>query len=131
MRNTAAMYLAILSGCLLLGAGITGLATWQIIRNFVLAFLGGHWALILLFQVLIFIASLGGVAVICGGFLVGAGSTSIGKLFILLGTGMGLLGLLLAIIPPWIQQGSLTLALGVGTGTLGIVLSIAARMIAK
>lgn len=131
MRNTVAMYLAIVAGILLLGAGVTGVATWETIRNFIISFLGSHWALILLFQVLILIASLGGVAVILGGVLIGAGRTSIGKLLILLGTGVGLLGLLLAVALPWFQQGSATLALGTSSGAVGIVLSIAARMIAK
>ena len=131
MRNTVAMYLAIVAGVLLLGAGVTGVATWETIRSFVISFLGSHWVLIFLFQVLIFIASLGGVAVICGGVLIGAGRTSIGKLLILLGTGVGLIGLLLAVALPWFQQGGTTLALGTSTGTVGIVLSIAARIIAK
>lgn len=125
------MYLAIFAGVLLLGVGVTGAATWETIKNFVVSFFGDHWALILLFQALIFIASLGGVAVICGGALIGAGRTSIGKLFILLGTGAGLLGLLLAVALPGLQQGSAALAIGTTTGTVGIVLSIVARKIAK
>lgn len=130
MRNKVAMCLAIVAGVLLLGAGVTGAATWQTIRNFVVTFIGDHWALILLFQALIFIASLGGVAVICGGILVGAGRTFVGKLFIMLGTGTGLLGLVLAVMLPWFQ-GSATLAIGTAAGTFGVILSIAARMIAK
>ncbi len=131
MRNKAAAGLAILAGVLLLSAGVTGAATWQTIRNFVVALIGDHWALILLFQALIFIASLGGVAVICGGILVGAGRTFLGKLFILLGTGTGLLGLVLAVMLPWFRQGSASLALGTTTGTFGIIFSVVARMIAK
>ncbi|MDI6643131.1 MAG: hypothetical protein QMD95_03670 [Candidatus Hodarchaeaceae archaeon] len=131
MRNTLAMYLAIFAGVMLLGAGVTGAATWQTIRNFVLALLGDHWALVLLFQALLVIASLGGIAVIFGGALIGLGRTSVGKLFILLGTGVGLLGLLIAIALPGLQQGSTALALGTGTGVVGVLLSIAARTIAK
>ncbi|MDI6884371.1 MAG: hypothetical protein QMD00_04520 [Hadesarchaea archaeon] len=131
MRNTLAMYLAIFAGVMLLGAGVTGTATWQTIRNFVLALLGDHWALVLLFQALLVIASLGGIAVIFGGALIGLGRTSVGKLFILLGTGVGLLGLLIAIALPGLQQGSTALALGTGTGVVGVLLSIAARTIAK
>lgn len=131
MRNTLAMYLAIIAGVMLLGVGITGSAAWETIRNFVIALFGNHWALILLFQVFLYIASLGGIAVIIGGVLIGVGRTSIGKLFILLGVGVGLLGLLLAIALPGVQQGSAALALGAGTGTVAIILSIAARMIAK
>ncbi len=131
MRNTLAMYMAIAAGVMLLGVGITGTAAWETIRNFVIALFGNHWALVLLFQVFLYIASLGGIAVIIGGVLIGAGRTSIGKLFILLGAGIGLLGLLLAIALPGFQQGSVALALGTGTGTVAIILSIAARMIAK
>jgi hypothetical protein len=125
------MYLAIVAGILLLGIGVTGAATWETIRNFVVTFLGGHWAIILLFQVLILIASLGGVAVICGGILIGAGRTAIGKLLIALGTGTGLIGLLLVIVLPSFQQGDIKLALGTSSGIVGIILSILARMIAK
>jgi len=125
------MYLAIVAGILLLGIGVTGAATWETIRNFVVTFLGGHWAIILLFQVLIVIASLGGVAVICGGILIGTGRTSIGKLFIGLGAGTGLIGLILVIVLPGLQQGDIKLALGTTTGIVGIILSILARMIVK
>ena len=131
MRNKVAMYLAIVAGILLLGIGVTGAATWETIRNFVVTFLGGHWAIILLFQVLIVIASLGGVAVICGGILIGTGRTSIGKLFIGLGAGTGLIGLILVIVLPGLQQGDIKLALGTTTGIVGIILSILARMIVK
>ena len=131
MRNKVAMYLAIVAGILLLGIGVTGAATWETIRNFVATFLGGHWAIILLFQVLILIASLGGVAVICGGILIGAGRTFIGRLLIELGVGTGLIGLILAIVLPGLQQGDMKLALGTSSGIVGIILSILARMIAK
>ena len=131
MRNKVAMYLAIVAGILLLGIGVTGAATWETIRNFVVTFLGGHWAIILLFQVLILIASLGGIAVICGGILIGTGRTSIGKLFIGLGTGTGFIGLILAVALPSFQQGNIKLILGTSTGIVGIILSIIARMIAK
>lgn len=125
------MYLAIVAGILLLGIGVTGAATWGTIRNFVVTFLGDNWAIILLFQVLIIIASLGGVAVICGGILIGVGRTSVGKLLIGLGTGTGLIGLILAIVLPGLQQGGMKLALGTSSGIVGIILSILARMIAK
>jgi hypothetical protein len=131
MRNRVAMYLAIIAGILLLGIGVSGADTWETIRNFVVTFLGDHWALILLFQVLILIASFGGVAVICGGILIGTGRTFIGKLLVGLGTGTGLIGLLLVIAVPSFQQGGIRLALGTSSGIAGIILSILARMIAK
>jgi hypothetical protein len=114
-----------------LGAGITGVATWQMIRDFVVFLFGNHWALLLLFQIPIFIASLGGIAVILGGILIGLGRVLIGKFFILLGTGIGLLGFLIAIAMPGLSRGSAALALGTTTGLVGVVLSLVARMIAK
>ncbi|MEW6593199.1 MAG: hypothetical protein AB1305_06000 [Candidatus Hadarchaeota archaeon] len=73
MRNSLAMVLAIVAGILILAAGLTGATTWESIRNFVTTLLGNHWALLLLFQVLVFLASLGGIAVILGGLLFGLG----------------------------------------------------------
>jgi hypothetical protein len=131
VRNTMAMCLAILAGILLLSAGVTGIATWQTIRDLVLDLLGDHWALLLLFKVILFIASLGGVAVILGGVLIGLGRTSLGKFILLLGTGVGLLGFLIAIAMPGFLLGSAALALGTTAGTVGVVFSLAARVIAK
>lgn len=131
MRNSLAMYLAIAAGIMLLGVGVSGGVTWETIRNFVVNLLGDHWALILIFQALVFIASLGGISVIAGGVLIGAGRTSTGKLFIMLGTGMGLFGFLIAIAIPGLLQGSAALALGTTTGFVGVVLSLVARMVAK
>ncbi|HDM78667.1 MAG TPA: hypothetical protein ENG51_19720 [Deltaproteobacteria bacterium] len=131
MRNKLAMCLAVFAGVLLLSTGINGAATWQTIRNFVVGVFLDHWALILLFQILIFVASLGGIAVILGGVLIGYGRVFVGKLFILLGVGTGLFGLVIAVIIPWIHQGDPSLAFGGTTGTLGVILSVVARMMAK
>lgn len=131
IRNKLAMYLALVGGVLLLGVGLTGAATWETIQNFVGTIIGDHWALSLLFQILIIIASLGGLAVIIGGVLIGRGRTLPGKILIKLGTGVGLIGLLLAIALPGLQQENLRLALGTSAGVFGIILSILATLIAK
>lgn len=131
MRNKVAMYLAIVAGVLLLVAGVSGAATWQAVSDFFTSLLGDNQALALFFRALIFISSLGGLAVIFGGVLIGGGRVFIGKLLIMLGAGVGLLGFLVTIVIPWVQQGGSTLTFWTGTGTVGIVLSIAARMIAK
>jgi hypothetical protein len=69
--------------------------------------------------------------VIIGGVLIGRGRTLLGKIFIKLGMGVGLIGLLLAIALPGLQQENLKLALGTSAGILGIILSILATLIAK
>ena len=131
MRNKVAMYLAIVAGMLLLGMGVTGVATWRLVSDFFTSLLGDNQVLVLFFQVLIFISSLGGLAVIFGGVLIGARRVFIGKLLIMLGAGVGLFGFLVMIVIPWVQQGGSTLTFWTSAGTIGIVLSIAARMIAK
>jgi hypothetical protein len=59
------------------------------------------------------------------------GRASSGKLLVTLGTGTGLIGLILALAPPGFFQGITSLALGTGSGMAGVILSIAARMVAK
>jgi hypothetical protein len=68
------------------------------------------------FQILIFIASLGEIAVFWVAFLSGLVGLLIGKFFILLGTGIGLLGFLIAMAMPGLLQGSAALALGTIAG---------------
>lgn len=131
MRRKTAMYIAIVGGVLLLISGTNGVATWETIKNAVTAVIGEHQLISSIFFVLIFIAALGGIAVICGGILIGKGGVSVGKILVLLGCGTGLIGLIIKVVPPSIQQGGLAFGLESGVGTLGIILSVAAQTIAK
>lgn len=131
MRNRVAMFLAIVAGALLLGAGVSGASSWQAIRDFLISLLGNHRALVLLFQVLISMSSLGGLAVILGGVLIGENHVLAGKLLITIGTGVGIFGFLMTVVIPWVQQGGSEPAFWTSAGTIGIILSIAARMVAK
>ena len=124
------MVIAIIAGILLLIAGISGAATWEAIKNFVAQQFPGNEILELVFVILIFIASLGGIAVIIGGLLIGKNKIGTGRFFILLGAGMGIIGLIFSIIVAY-SEGSLTIGSFLSIGMIGIILSIAARMIAK
>jgi len=124
------MVIAIIAGILLLIAGISGAATWEAIKNFVAQQFPGNEILELVFVILIFIASLGGIAVIIGGMLIGKNKIGTGRFFILLGAGMGIIGLIFSIIVAY-SEGSLTIGSFLSIGMIGIILSIAARMIAK
>lgn len=129
MLNRGAVALAVVGGICLLLAGVTGLATWsaiaQIIRNHITTDLTS--ALVL--GALVAIASLGGLAVIAGGLLIGRGSVGTGKALIALGAGVGLIGFILSLVL-WVCGRESFIAGGSVAGLLGIVLSIAARKIA-
>lgn len=129
-KSIQAMVIAIIAGILLLIAGVSGTATWEAIKGFVASQFPGNEILETVFVVLIFIASLGGIAVIIGGLLIGKKKTKTGRLLILLGAGIGIIGLMFSIIVAY-SEGSLTLGSFLSIGTIGIILSIAARIIAK
>ena len=129
-KSIQAMLIAIIAGILLLIAGVSGAATWEAIKGFVASQFPGNEILEIVFVVLIFIASLGGIAVIIGGLLIGKKKTRIGRLLILLGAGMGIIGLIFSIIVAY-SEGSLALGSFLSIGTIGIILSIVARIITK
>jgi len=130
-KNKTAMLIAIVAGILLLIEGVSGLATWQTIRDFVIKYIEpGNEIAQIVFAILIFIASLGGISVILGGLLIGKNNVRTGKFLIMLGAGIGLIGLIVSIIIT-ITQGSLELGAFFTIGAIGIILSIVARMMAK
>ena len=129
-KSSQAMVIAIIAGILLLIAGISGAATWQAISDFVASQFPGNEILEIVFVILIFIASLGGIAVIICGLLIGKQKKRIGRLLILLGAGMGIIGLIFSIFIAYSEE-NLTIGSFLSIGVIGIILSIAARMIAK
>jgi hypothetical protein len=129
-KHKTAMGLAIIAGILLFIEGISGLATWQTIRNFVIQYIADNEIIQIIFAVLIFIASLGGISVIIGGLLIGKEKLITGRFLIMLGAGLGLIGLIITIIIS-ITHGSFTLGGFLTIGVIGLILSIIARMLAK
>ena len=79
---------------------------------------------------MIFVAALGGIAVILGGILISKEKIRLGKFSISLGAGMGLLGLIISIIVA-ISENSLLISGFFSVGGVGLILSIYARRAAK
>ena len=129
-KTKSAMIIAIFAGILLLISGISGLATWETIKNFVTENIIDNTIVQLVFAILIFIASLGGLSVIAGGILIGKNKIRTGKFLILLGAGMGLIGLIFSIAVAYVE-GSFTLGSFFSIGTIGLILSIMARIMVK
>lgn len=129
-RNTQAMGIAIIAGLLLIIAGISGLATWETIKDFVTTHIIDNSIIQIVFAILIFIASLGGIAVIIGGILIGKNSVGLGKFIIALGAGLGLIGLIFSFLITYIE-GNLTIGSLFSLGAIGLILSIIARILAK
>lgn len=129
-KNKQAMVIAIIAGIFLLIAGVSGLATWETIKDFVTKNIIDNFIVQIVFAVLIFIASLGGISVIFGGLLIGKNNVGIGKFLITLGAGLGLIGLIFSIIVAY-MEGNLTIGSFFSIGAIGLILSIIARMRAK
>ncbi|MEW5937284.1 MAG: hypothetical protein AB1665_05655 [Candidatus Thermoplasmatota archaeon] len=129
MLNRGAVALALVGGICLLLAGVTGLAAWGAIAQVVEEHITTDPTLMLVLGTLVAIASLGGLAVIAGGLLIGRGSVGSGKALIALGAGVGLIGFVLSLVL-WLFGRGMMIGGGSLLGLLGIVLSIAARKIA-
>jgi hypothetical protein len=138
-RNRTAFLLALIGGILLLVAGVSGGVG---IYAFAFAEISAHFpqlasVLGVLLAALTVIASLGGVAVIVGGIMVLGDRVTSGKLFIGLGAGVGILGIILGLATGLAQGWGLVasalavFATGQTIGWIGIFLSIFARFAAK
>jgi hypothetical protein len=129
-KKKQAMIIAIFAGMLLLISGVSGLATWEAIRKFVTDNIIDNYVVQILFAVLIFIASMGGLSVIIGGLLIGGDKIRTGKLFISLGAGLGLIGLIVSIIVA-VMENNFTIGSFFSVGVIGLILSIIARLMVK
>jgi len=129
-RNRTAMIIAIVAGTLLFVAGVSGVAAWEAIKTFVTTYIIDNIAVQIVFVILIFIASLGGISVIIGGLLIGKNKVRTGKFTISLGAGMGLIGLIVSIVMAVVAN-SLIIGEFMTVGGIGLILSIVARVAAK
>lgn len=129
-RNRTAMIIAIVAGILLLIAGMSGAAAWEAIKTFVTTYIIDNIAVQIVFAILIFIASLGGISVIIGGLLIGKNKVRTGKFTISLGVGMGLIGLIVSIVMA-VMANSLIIGEFMSVGGTGLIFSIVARVVAK
>ncbi|MCK4613463.1 MAG: hypothetical protein KAU14_01560 [Thermoplasmata archaeon] len=128
--NRKAMIIAIIAGILLFASGMSGVAAWEEIKDFVSENIADNIEVQIAFSILILIASLGGIGVIIGGVLIGKNKVRTGRLIIGIGVGTGLIGLIFSLVVA-IKEESLNIGAFIGLGAVGIVLSIAARVVAK
>jgi len=128
--NRKAMILAVIGGVLLLVSGTSGVAAMEAVKDFVTDNVADNSAIQIAFVILIFLASLGGIGVIIGGVLTGRGKVGIGRFLIGVGSGLGLIGLIIA-IAVGIKEESLTIGAFIGIGAIGVLLSVAARVVSK
>lgn len=122
--------MSIVAGILLLIAGITGVATWESLRDVVTENISDSTAVVYAFMGLILLASLGGILVIVGGISIGKDKATLGRLLITIGVGTGIIGLIIMMIT-WSLGGSMELSIGFILILLGIILSVVARSMAK
>jgi hypothetical protein len=129
-KNRKVFGIAVVAGILLLIAGVSGVATWETIKEFVTENVVDNGIVQVIFAILIFIASLGGISVIIGGFVILKEKIGLGKFLISLGAGLGLIGLIFSIIVG-IIEGSFVIGSFFSIGMIGLILSIVARLMVK
>ena len=138
-NNEQAGLMAIIGGILMLLAGMSGAATWKALGD--LAFeITGIDSLNIVFQILALAASLGGLVIILGGFMIHGKyikmkkdkRVKVGKLFITLGAGMGVIGLIIFLVLALFSTDPEGTIFGaVGFGFVGLILTIIARQKTK
>ena len=129
-RNDEAALLATVSAVFLLLAGYSGARS---VRNFfelLVDIFGDRAFLIALAYAFVAIASLGGFAVLAGGYLIWKDRVRTGRLLILIGSGAGLFTLLLFLLVQ-MRRGNVDLLLSVLPAILGVAIGIIARLRAK
>lgn len=129
-RNTAAAILAVIAGILLLLVGLNGVAGVDRFFTLLQDWFGTSEALRILAYVLAAIAALGGVGVLIGAYFVATDHVRVGKLLITLGSGAGIVTLLLFLAKN-VASEQFSYVYEVLPAILGVVLAIAARFVAK
>ena len=134
-RNKLAGILAIIGGILLFISGTAGMVDLlESLRDIVIDLVGDSNSTIEnIFWILIIIAMLGGISVIIGGYLIWKDHPIAGKILILLGTSMGIIGLIINLIIAINQgeAGNFLNWLTTSFAGIGVILAIAAQNIAK
>lgn len=124
-NNKTAKRLAIISGFLLLLSGITGVGFVNEIEMFVELFFGVNYIITLIFTILIIIASFGGISVIVGGMLIGRNKVLLGKIFIQIGSGAGILSLIAQLLLALFSSNMGITSL-MSIGSMGVTLAVIA-----
>jgi hypothetical protein len=134
-RNKLAGIIAIIAGILLFISGTAGMVDLlESLHDVIKELMGETNSTIeIVFWVLIFIALLGGIAVIIGGYLIWKDHPIAGKILIILGTSMGLIGLIINLLIAIYngETGNFLNWLITSFAGIGVIMAIAAQKIAK
>jgi len=128
--NTQAALVAVAGGVLLLVVGYSGLAGVDHFFELLESWFGPQPALLLLSRVFGGIAALGGVAVLIGAYFISTDRVRTGRILIVLGSGAGLITLLLFLARNVIQE-DFSYLLAVFPAIVGVGLGILAQFWAK
>lgn len=138
MATRTAALLAYLGGALLLYAGVSGnVFLWETVGGFVAPMFqdpAQRGLVEVILHVVMVVASLGGAAVVIGGYLFSRDRVVAGKLLVFLGAATGLIGIVLGILLTMSAGGEFTDyfadRLNGTAGTFGVLLAYAARHVA-
>jgi len=128
-KRIISFILSIISGIFLILSGTNGVSFLTTFSEFILRYFNIQ-VIKIIFTLLIIIASFGGIAVILGGFLIYKKKIRVGRFIIAIGTGAGLVSLLLNFLIVIITKG-IPINWFLSFSTLGIIFSVLARRIVK
>jgi len=138
LRNRNSFLLALIGGILLISVSAIGsIGFWGDIIAYITAnFPETSGIMIVLFTILMYIAGLGGVGVIIGGYLLTTDRFGTGKFILGISAGMGLIGLIIYLVQLYMTGGielvlDMVSLLSQSAGWIGAILSIVARQMAK
>lgn len=138
MKNTLSIVLALIGGFLLFQVGWVGSIGFiaDIAVYAQTYFPAVAEVITLVLTILLYISSLGGIAVIIGGLLIAISRIGTGKFVIGLGAGIGLVGLIIMLVEAYLAGGVAALTeiltlISQSIAWIGVILSIIARNRAK
>jgi hypothetical protein len=134
MKNKVPVALALIGGFLLFQSGWVGSIGFidDVAAYAIMYFPTMAELMTLILTILIYIATLGGIAVIIGGILIVLSRESTGKFVIGLGAGVGLFGLIIMLVEAYLAGGVAALMdivtlISQSIAWIGVILSILAR----
>ena len=138
MRNGLAIALALIGGFLLFQVSWVGSIGFiaDIAVYAALYFPAAADVVTLILTILLYIAALGGIAVIIGGILIAMNRIGTGKFVIGLGAGVGLFGLIITLVEAYLAGGVAALTnflmlVSQSIAWIGVIMSIVARSMVK
>lgn len=138
LRNMKSFLLCLIGGILLISVSAVGsIGFWDEIITYVSAnYPASADIMTILFTILMYIASLGGVGVVIGGVLLTTNRVGTGKFVIGIAAGMGIFGLIIFLVQLYLAGGIALVIdavslLSQSAGWIGAVLSIIGRQMAS